>query len=273
MLRRLYRCGMRWGVRLHPSSFRRRFGEEMLYIFDQQKGAAAALGAMLDCFLSLLRQWTLRPRTGAQLRPAILQSSTTDHVPLFATFDTFQPRASAIIPGALLSLILFYAAVLAIPYSWIHIMDLRFFAEFAGDPTRPLSQPGSEHLRVDVLPTELAVLQSKTIASSSPHASAARARTTRVMIWLEPYVGIYISEHPPAKIAIQIENDPLRGDYLSFSTAAGGRPTLTLSPVSAKRFTIVGLKNRYVEFSADAQGTICCLSLVIDGNAISARRE
>jgi hypothetical protein len=31
MLRRLYRCA----VRMHPSSFRRRFGEEMLYIFDQ----------------------------------------------------------------------------------------------------------------------------------------------------------------------------------------------------------------------------------------------
>ncbi len=58
MLRRLYRCA----VRLHPSSFRRSFGDEMLYIFDQQKGTLAAVGVTLDCVFSLLRQWTLRPR-------------------------------------------------------------------------------------------------------------------------------------------------------------------------------------------------------------------
>ena len=63
MLRRLYRCV----VRLHPFSFRRRFGEEMLYIFDQQKGTLSALGVMLDCVFSLLRQWTLRPHFGIEL--------------------------------------------------------------------------------------------------------------------------------------------------------------------------------------------------------------
>jgi hypothetical protein len=77
----------------------------MLYIFDQQTGTLAALGVMLDCVLSLLRQWTLRSHTGTELTAGPLRSATENHTP---SFDTFPPRASAIIYGALLSLILLY---------------------------------------------------------------------------------------------------------------------------------------------------------------------
>jgi hypothetical protein len=42
---------------LHPPSFRRRFGDEMLWIFDE---TAAHTGALADGFASLLRQWFLR---------------------------------------------------------------------------------------------------------------------------------------------------------------------------------------------------------------------
>src|SRR5450631_4626877 len=101
MLRHLYRCALR----LHPSSFRRRFGDEMLYIFDQRKGMLAALGLMLDCVFSLLRQWTLRPHVGIDLPTAPLRSLTSDHIPSFETLESFQPRASALIHGTLLSLI------------------------------------------------------------------------------------------------------------------------------------------------------------------------
>ena len=90
MLRHLYRCA----VRLHPSSFRQRFGEEMLYIFDQQKGTRAGLGVLLDCVVSLLRQWTLRPNTG--IEASVVASPTADHMPCFRTIDPFRPRTSAI---------------------------------------------------------------------------------------------------------------------------------------------------------------------------------
>ncbi len=272
MLRRLYGCA----VRLHPPSFRRRFGEEMLYIFDQQGGTLAALGVTLDCVLSLLRQWTLRPHIGTELAPAPLLSPAADHVPSFVSLDPFQPRASAIIPGALLSLVLFYMTVLAIPYSWIHILDLRFFPEIAGDPTQPLSRDSRkspQHLQVDVIPTEPEGIQSKTIASSSPHIPAAPDRTRGVTIWLDPYVGKYISNHPPASISIQIEYDPIRGNHLSLSLAASGHSGLALAPVSRTKFIIEGLENSYVDFTADAQGKICCLSFVVNGNATTAQRE
>jgi len=57
MLRYLYR----FVVRAHPGSFRRRFGDEMLSIFDQSEGKLSHASLLLDGVLSLFRQWALRP--------------------------------------------------------------------------------------------------------------------------------------------------------------------------------------------------------------------
>jgi hypothetical protein len=283
MLKRLYRCA----VRLHPSCFRRRFGDEMLYIFDQRKGRLAALSLMLDSVFSLLRQWTLRPDIGVELPAAPLLSPTADHIPSFETLDTFCPRASAIINGTVLSLILFWLTAFAIRYCWIHVLNLstREIAVVASqqDPsqTRPSHSAGSstqprtwdskkssERLQVDVIPTGPEDAQTKSIASSSPRTPAAPVRTRGVTLWLrlELYVGKYISTSPPAKISIRIE-----GDHLSL--AAPGHPQLALSPVSPTRFVIVGAENDYVDFAPDDQGRICCLSLVESGNVINAQRQ
>ncbi len=266
MLRRVYR----WAVRLHPSSFRRRFGGEMLYIFDQKKGTLSTLGVMLDCVFSLLRQWTLRPHTGIELPAAPLLSPAADHIPSFETIEPFRPRASAIINGAVLSLILLCMSVFAIRYSWIHVLDLRI-PRVAANPSQQVGP--QTRLPLDVIPTDPEGIQSKTIASSSPRAPAASVRTRGVTIWLDPYVGKYISNFPPAKISIQIEGDFLRGDHLSLSLAAAGHPSLALSPVSPARFVIDGAENGYVDFTADAQGRICCLSFVLNGNTITAQRH
>jgi hypothetical protein len=48
-----------WLVRLHPRPFRKRFGPEMLCVFDEA-AAAGRLGLLADCVLSLARQWVLR---------------------------------------------------------------------------------------------------------------------------------------------------------------------------------------------------------------------
>jgi hypothetical protein len=266
MLRYLYRCA----VRLHPSSFRRRFGDEMLYIFDQQKGTLAALGVMVDCVCSLLRQWTLRSNIGIELPAAPMLSPAEEHIPSFETLDPFRPRASAVIHGAALSLILFCMSVFAVRYSWIHILNLRIprvavnSSEQVGPKTRQ---------QIDVIPTEDESVQSKTIESGSPHVADAPVRARGVMIWLDPYVGKYISKSPPTEISIQIERDPLKGDHLSLSLAAAGHPSLALSPVCPTRFVIDGAGNSYVDFTAYARGKICCLGFVINGNAITAQRQ
>jgi len=271
MLRRLYRCA----VRLHPSSFRCRFGDEMLYIFDQQKGRLAALGLTLDCFLSLLRQWKLRPHSVAELSSTPLGSPTSDHIPSFETFNTFQPRTSAMIHGALLTLILFYMTAFGIRYSWIHVLDIHI-PEVGAAPTEPLSadsNKSSARVQVDVLPTEADGAQSKTIASSRAGSPAAPVRSHGATIWLDPYVGKYVSAHPPATIWIQIERDPFQGDHLSLSLAASGHPSVTLSPVSPTRFALAGGDDSYVDFAADVRGKIYGLSLIEGGNVITAQRE
>lgn len=58
MMRVVYR-GMLW---LHPPAFRRRFAEEMLWIFDASVAEGGAKGLLRDAGTSLLRQWVVRSR-------------------------------------------------------------------------------------------------------------------------------------------------------------------------------------------------------------------
>jgi hypothetical protein len=54
MNRMIARSAYRFLLRLHPASFQREFGDEMLWIFDEDPGAATYL--LFDGALSLLRQ-------------------------------------------------------------------------------------------------------------------------------------------------------------------------------------------------------------------------
>lgn len=55
-MRSLY-CGLLW---LHPSSFEERFGEELLWIFDIRADSGSSITLLLDCLVSLCRQWLFR---------------------------------------------------------------------------------------------------------------------------------------------------------------------------------------------------------------------
>ena len=46
---------------MHPPAFRKRFAEEMESIFEQVTERSARVKLLADGFLSLLRQWSLRP--------------------------------------------------------------------------------------------------------------------------------------------------------------------------------------------------------------------
>jgi hypothetical protein len=56
VIRDLYRC-LLW---LHPASFEERFGEELLWIFDLGRASETGITLLLDCFISLCRQWLFR---------------------------------------------------------------------------------------------------------------------------------------------------------------------------------------------------------------------
>jgi hypothetical protein len=47
-------------LRLHPPAFRRRFGTEMLWVFDEARLSEGALVLLFDLLTSVTRQWLLR---------------------------------------------------------------------------------------------------------------------------------------------------------------------------------------------------------------------
>jgi hypothetical protein len=82
MVRGLYRC-LVW---LHPPAFRLRFGEEMLWIFDQAVGAWGAASLIVDASISLSRQWLLRSGLWKWAAAGI-----AGIVPLIIAFGSFLP--------------------------------------------------------------------------------------------------------------------------------------------------------------------------------------
>jgi hypothetical protein len=57
MIRAAYR-GLLW---LHPAEFELRFAEEMLWIFDLKRSDEFGIALLLDCFVSVCRQWLAFP--------------------------------------------------------------------------------------------------------------------------------------------------------------------------------------------------------------------
>ncbi len=49
-----------WLVGWHPSAFRLRFEQELLWIFDESRDASGAAPLLYDAAISLLRQWLMR---------------------------------------------------------------------------------------------------------------------------------------------------------------------------------------------------------------------
>lgn len=58
MIRAFYR-GLLW---LHPTSFEEQFAEEMLWIFELRRTSESGVALLLDCVVSLFRQWLSQSR-------------------------------------------------------------------------------------------------------------------------------------------------------------------------------------------------------------------
>jgi dienelactone hydrolase len=135
MLRLVYR----WLLCLHPPYFKRRFGEEMLSIFDLAPGNLARTGLIADGSFSLVRQWLLR----SEYWEEPTHQTASDGVPLFYTFDNFKPRPDALIDGAVLSVVMFCAVCLAIRYSLDHPVWMPFPDVRAEDSLPPVAMRNS----------------------------------------------------------------------------------------------------------------------------------
>jgi len=109
-------------LRLHPARFRQRYGEEMLWIFDQAAARGRVAPLFADALLSLLRQWALRPEFWHQ--PATANREALDGVPVFYSGASDTPRPSALIHGGVLSLIVFSAVCYTLSHSNSHVFPL-----------------------------------------------------------------------------------------------------------------------------------------------------
>jgi hypothetical protein len=73
-------------ISLHPPSFRERFAQEMLWIFDESANSWSAGSLLRDAILSLLGQWLIRSEVWKWLVAGI-----AGVVPLLTAFGSFLP--------------------------------------------------------------------------------------------------------------------------------------------------------------------------------------
>ena len=111
MFRHLYH----FVVLAHPASFRQRFGEEMLSIFDQSEGKLSRVGLLADGVVSLLRQWALRPDFLQETA-----ASTVGGEPHFYTFEKEKLNTATLVYGALLSALVLNGVCWTMGYAWNH---------------------------------------------------------------------------------------------------------------------------------------------------------
>ena len=119
MLRFCYWCLLR----LHPARFRERFADEMLSIFDHIEGRASRRKLVSDAFISLLRQWTMRPQNWEQKVTADIPIGAPA-TPSFFTLGDFKPRKNALFHGAVLTLILYCGLFFVLGHSSRHYVYL-----------------------------------------------------------------------------------------------------------------------------------------------------
>jgi hypothetical protein len=185
MLRSFYRCALH----LHPPAFRRRFAEEMQFIFDQQTSKSAAAKLLIDALVSTCRQWLLRPECWCAL-PAESPQTLTDGIPTFYTIRPFRPRSAAVLHGIALTAVVFCLTCFAIRYSWIRVLHIRIpevaseesawippAASHASAPAAPESERQPAVEAAVSSPTPPAPISS--VASSLEKKSAQRLETAR----------------------------------------------------------------------------------------------
>jgi len=153
MLRLCYRCLLRF----HPARFCERFAEEMLSIFDHVEGRALRSQLVADAFISLLRQWSMRPQNWEQKAAASIPIDATA-APAFFTLGEFKLRKSALFHGAVLALILYSGLFLALRHSRKHYVYLP--SALSESVVSPESQPLDSYAGVysSDLPNKLTVM-------------------------------------------------------------------------------------------------------------------
>ncbi|QOY89999.1 EF-hand domain-containing protein [Paludibaculum fermentans] len=91
-------------LRLHPGTFRTRYGDEMLSIYDETARSGRPWPLFSDACVSLGRQWLLREN---EPEPQSAPLASSDGVPVFYCADQSMPPKSALFNGGLVALAAF----------------------------------------------------------------------------------------------------------------------------------------------------------------------
>jgi len=90
MPRSLSRHLYRFLLRLHPPIFTRRFGDEILGIFDEAAATHSVVRLFAGALMSLMRQWVMGPQVSQTPNTGILTlSQSSDSVPAVFVWQHF----------------------------------------------------------------------------------------------------------------------------------------------------------------------------------------
>jgi hypothetical protein len=168
MLRLCYR----WLLRLHPARFRERFADEMLSIFDHAEARTAAARFVADAFVSLVRQWAMRSEYWEE-KATVSAAAAADGAPVFFTLESFKPRKSSLIEGAVLTWIVYAALFVALSHGRVHYVYVPSAiteSTVSPDIELPMSTP--------TLPPTPASVRPKTAAGVRPRTPSKKAQIT-----------------------------------------------------------------------------------------------
>src|SRR6266550_44646 len=209
MLRLFYR----WLLRFHPARFRERFAEEMLSIFDHVEGREASAELVADAFISLVRQWTMRSEYWEEKVSASVPAGVGGF-PVFYTLESFKPRKSALIGGAVLTWIACSAVFLALSHSRIHsvyLPSISFEPAASSSAQLPASAP-------NLPPTQASVHRRTQSDSIEPRANSSEAD--------RPSLGKPMPSEPNSSARVSVSQEQARLD----ATGMLGR-TITTPPL------------------------------------------
>jgi D-alanyl-D-alanine carboxypeptidase len=127
---RVYRLAYRCMVKLHPRVFRKQFGEEMIWIFEEAAETHGMLRLLGDGILSLARQWAFGS-TPAEV-PVTAAAVSGSREPAWFAWEHINASSSRLpagrwLQGGLTSLALFAAVWLAVTQS-INRLPIKSFA-------------------------------------------------------------------------------------------------------------------------------------------------
>jgi hypothetical protein len=201
-------------VGLHPRAFRRRFAPEMLSIFDHATEKRVALSFVADVFISLLRQWGLRPGSwsepSATEQPQMASAGTRS----FYISENYRPSGLALLHGTTLTLTVFITITLA-------------FIHTKGSKVQPWLP------RIEAEKSEIPLAEQKAFQTSPP---------------LEFCEGMYAADSPNSpEMDVTVEGNRL---FLSLP----GKTRTALALCSGSTFRYGGSSSCQITFSSFDRG-------------------